>query len=227
MTGFFRRAMSVGSVACVVAAAGFGASSVMAGDSSAEARIDWAKRHVELVCRPLEANKLSARAAKCYEEVSLFIADPKREIPSEVEAIPLRRTASESPAKPKAAMSQAAPARTVPTKAVAAAKPAVKQAVAAVKQPEPKAVAAASVQNTPGPGKIAEAKAGEVKRPVRRVVRVASVRHPKRRVADVRPVVVASNDRLPVALAAAQDNVNARRCGLPCTRFTTILGVGY
>ena len=213
MTGFLRRAMSVGSVACAVAMAGLGSSSVIAADSSAEARIEWAKRHVELVCRPLEANKLSARAAKCYEEVSLFIADPKREIPTEVEALPLRRTAGDGVSTPKS------PA--------AVAKPAPKAAVAAVKKPELKVVAVAPVEAPRVASKTAEAKAVDVKRPARRVVRVASIRHPKPRVAAVRPLVVASNDRIPVALAAAQENVSARRCGLPCARLTTILGVGY
>lgn len=217
MTGFLRRAMSVGGLACVVAVAGLSSSSVIAGDSSAEARIEWAKRHVELVCRPLEANKLAARAAKCYEEVSLFIADPKREIPAEVEAVPLRRTAGDGPASQKAA----------PPKAVVAAKPAPNATVAAAKKPEPKAIVTVPAPSNRVASKVAEAKAVDVKRPARRVVRVASIRHPKPRVAAVRPVVIASNDRIPVALAAAQDNVSARRCGLPCTRFTTILGVGY
>lgn len=183
MAGNMRLVFGAGIVGALALGSAAVAQTLAADASVAEARIAWAKRHVELVCRPLEAQHLSARAAKCYEEVSLFIADARRPIPPSVAA--------------------AEPVKTPAAKAVAVAKPVVAKPVVA---------------------KAADEKIAPKATPKR----VASHVRPARKRLAQRPVVVASNERVATALAAAQDSVNVKRCGnIPCYRFTTILGVGF
>ena len=97
MPVFLRRTAGLASVAVLLAIAGsVSAQTTLGANATAEARIDWAKRHVELVCRPLEAKGRKTEAAKCFERVSLFIADPQSAIPDE-NPTPLRRTAEPEP----------------------------------------------------------------------------------------------------------------------------------
>lgn len=90
-----RRTVGFASVAVLLVISG-SVSAQTAPGTSAEARIDWAKRHVEQVCRPLEAQGRKVEAARCFERVSLFIADPQSPIPVEA-ATPLRRIAEPEP----------------------------------------------------------------------------------------------------------------------------------
>ena len=47
--------------------------------SPAEARLAWAKRHVELVCRPLEVQKLFDKATRCYNDVARLVESSLQE----------------------------------------------------------------------------------------------------------------------------------------------------
>lgn len=47
-----------------------------------DARIAWAKRQVELVCRPLEARKMFDKATRCYDDASRIVGDPAKAVPT-------------------------------------------------------------------------------------------------------------------------------------------------
>ncbi|MDB5510568.1 MAG: hypothetical protein JWR08_51 [Enterovirga sp.] len=50
--------------------------------SVAEARVAWAKRHVELVCRPLETQGMFDKATRCYNDVARLISDTAKPAPA-------------------------------------------------------------------------------------------------------------------------------------------------
>ena len=81
-------------------------------EATAEARLAWAKRHVELVCRPLEARQMFDRATRCYNDVARLVGDATKALPSA------------SASKPAPAASVAAPAASSPAPATTAARPA-------------------------------------------------------------------------------------------------------
>lgn len=87
-------------------------------NSAAEARLAWAKRHVELVCRPLESQKMFDRATRCYNDVARLMGSSAREA-----AAPVER-ADAAPAKPAAAPKPAPVARPAPVRTASAGKPA-------------------------------------------------------------------------------------------------------
>jgi hypothetical protein len=113
-----------GILAVATAAGAQGGAPTPQGNSVAEARLAWAKRHVELVCRPLEAQKMFDKATRCYNDVArLMAASSEKPAATAESAQPAQQPAAQSaptaaPAKPRPA------ARPAPVRAAAAAKPA-------------------------------------------------------------------------------------------------------
>lgn len=93
-------------------------------DKPAEARLAWAKRHVELVCRPLEARQMFDKATRCYNDVARIVSDASKTLPTaEVKpaapAEPVARPASRTPPAVRAPVRTAAPAPAVRTRIIA------------------------------------------------------------------------------------------------------------
>ena len=49
---------------------------------AAEARLSWAKRHIELVCKPFEARQMFDKATRCYDDVSRLVGDVSKPVPA-------------------------------------------------------------------------------------------------------------------------------------------------
>jgi hypothetical protein len=112
--------------------------------SAAEARLAWAKRHVELVCRPLESQKMFDRATRCYNDVARLMG-ASRETPSAVaeRAAPADKPVGEKPAAQKPAAENApAAAPTSPAKPRPSVRPAPVRTAAASKPATVKVAAA-------------------------------------------------------------------------------------
>jgi hypothetical protein len=108
--------------------------------SAAEARLAWAKRHVELVCRPLESQKMFDRATRCYNDVARLMGASSRETPS---AVAERAEPAPKPAAPKPAAENApAAAPTSPAKPRPALRPGPVRTAAAIKPATIKVAAA-------------------------------------------------------------------------------------
>jgi hypothetical protein len=116
------------------------------GPSAVEARLAWAKRHVELVCRPLEEQKMFDRATRCYNDVARLMAPTQAAAPS--------ATAEASPSPAKTAPESASPpAASAPAKPRPAARPAPVRTAAVAKpiQASPAPVRAAAAPARPRP----------------------------------------------------------------------------
>ena len=99
--------------------------------SAAEARLAWAKRHVELVCRPLEAQRLFDKATRCYNDVARLMESSRRETTAANSEQPQPAvTASPTPANP-AAEASPAPAASAPARPKPAVRPAPVRTAAA------------------------------------------------------------------------------------------------
>src|SRR3712207_5625716 len=71
--------------------------------ASAEARLAWAKRHVELVCRPLEEQRQFDKATRCYNDVARLMGASTRETTTAASAeAPATAAAPALPPKPAA-----------------------------------------------------------------------------------------------------------------------------
>ena len=90
--------------------------------SVAQSRLDWAKRHVELVCKPLETRGEFERATRCYNDVTRLVGEPSKATPAPsaygpatskpaAATRPVVKTAAAKPAAKTAAVSRPAPAR--------------------------------------------------------------------------------------------------------------------
>jgi hypothetical protein len=101
--------------------------------STVEARLAWAKSHVERVCRPLESQRMFDRATRCYNDVARLMGASSRDVPvaTAERAVPAQQpdakpsaentppaAASATPAKPRPAV------RPAPVRTAAARKPA-------------------------------------------------------------------------------------------------------
>ncbi|NNM74644.1 hypothetical protein [Enterovirga aerilata] len=112
-------------------------------NTTAEARLAWAKRHVELVCQPLEAQKMFDKATRCYNDVARLMGLASREttVTAERAAPGPAPSAESAPAATNHATPKARPAiRPAPVR-TALARPAPVRIAAAPARPRP-AVAA-------------------------------------------------------------------------------------
>lgn len=140
--------LSAASLAGVIAAGTLAmaqGSSTEARPSAAEARLAWAKRHVELVCHPLEAQKLFDKATRCYNDVARLMETSRRDVTAAnagdagpaVSTPEPAKSASETVTTPAAS----APVTTAPAKPRPTTRPAPVRTAAAAK-PAPRAVPA-------------------------------------------------------------------------------------
>ena len=108
--------------------------------STVEGRLEWAKRHVELVCRPLESQKMFDKATRCYNDVARLMGASSREAPVSTaeRAAPAPKPAAEN--VPPPAASATTPAKPRPT-----ARPAPVR-TASARNPAPVRVAATPVR---------------------------------------------------------------------------------
>ena len=61
---------------------------------AAEARLSWAKRHIELVCKPFETRQMFDKATRCYNDVSRLVGDVTQPVPATANARKVVRVAS-------------------------------------------------------------------------------------------------------------------------------------
>ena len=120
------RVMAFGASAAMALSAATFANAQGASEAAPEARLAWAKRHVELVCRPLEARQMFDRATRCYNDVARLVGDGSKALPTTAASKPTPATAATAPAPAATATRPAAPAVNRP----AATRPAVKTAAA-------------------------------------------------------------------------------------------------
>jgi hypothetical protein len=92
---------------------------------AAEARLAWAKRHVELVCRPLEEQRMFDKATRCYNDVARLMGVSEKPTATAQSSTPAQKPAAEAAPAPAAAATPA-PARPAarPAPVRTAAKPA-------------------------------------------------------------------------------------------------------
>ena len=119
-----------------VAAAQGGASPSPGPVAQKEAKLAWAKRRVELVCRPLEEQKMFDRATRCYNDVARLVGATPATADSSAGAP--QPTARSAPAAAPAAQPKSAPSpRRAPVRTAA--------------QPALIRVAATSIRSRPAP----------------------------------------------------------------------------
>ena len=99
-------------------------------DPTPEARLAWAKRHVELVCRPLEARQMFDRATRCYNDVARLVSDASKPLPP-ADRADAAASAARPAAAPAPAIRPTTPAATRPSTS----RPAVRVARAAPVSP--------------------------------------------------------------------------------------------
>ncbi len=73
MVGISGRMAVIATFACMVSASG---TALAQNEVVSEARVAAAKRHMQSVCQPLEADKQFGKAARCYANVTAYLTDP-------------------------------------------------------------------------------------------------------------------------------------------------------